>query len=220
MRLVSDRGNTLDPYGAAVLSRVYFLPPTAVSKSARSRPQIRWTAPSRLPRRLGLAGLPPRTPTNDASAQSPDALVAALEVAARRTRLAAWRSAPIPDGIELLIKVAARKASAPMELGADPHYVCAAAIYYLEKVLWEGSDPYRALGLNKPSSPAETAARLWAFMDWLQPYIGTNHPEARFADRVLDAWDIVHASEARARSPWATFIHGAWARRLNLRPRG
>jgi hypothetical protein len=161
--------------------------------------------------------LPPR---DDAAvnpgARSLDALTAALAVAARRTRLVACRNAPMPQGIELLVRVAAGNEPAPAELGADRDYVRAAAIYYLEKVLWEDGDPYRVLGLNRPSPPAETAARLWTFMDWLQPYIGTTHPEARFADRVLDAWDIVHAAETRWRAPWATFIPKAWTRRLTL----
>jgi hypothetical protein len=121
------------------------------------------------------------------------ALYAALRLARNPALKFRFQEEPLPAGMSRLIRLAsfppgAAYADAKFN-GANPVFLRAAAIFYLECVLWvEGGSHFRALGLQPDASQGEIAEAAWILMAWLYPYIGSANDEAAFADRVLDAW--------------------------------
>ena len=73
--------------------------------------------------------------------------------------------------------------------GKDPAFIRAAAIYYVENVLWaDKGDHYRTLGLSASASQDDLAEHFRWLMWWLLPFLGRPAPESPFAENVLNAW--------------------------------
>jgi hypothetical protein len=131
----------------------------------------------------------------DERTTSPDAVKAAVGLARDPRLIAQYRREPLPAGIPRLIRVAARVEGRPdgatQLSGVDPTYLHAAAIFFLEEVLWfDGADPSRVLGFAPGASPDEVARNVRLLMQWLHPYIGSGHREGAFAERVIAAWEL------------------------------
>jgi len=132
----------------------------------------------------------------------PDALAAALLLARLPSLAQAAREQALPPDILSLIRVAA---GSPETLrrsvhltGKDPTFIRAAAVYYLEQVLWtDESDHYRVLGLMPGASRDRVAEHTRWLMRWLLPYLGGSQPESAQFERVLTAWGALKTSEER-----------------------
>jgi hypothetical protein len=127
------------------------------------------------------------------AAGSSAALYAALRLVRNPALKSRFQQEPLPAGMARLIRLASfTQGSDYPETsldGADPVFLRAAAIYYLECVAWvEGGSHFRALGLRSGASKGHIAEAAWTLMEWLHPFVGTSEHEAAFADRVLDAW--------------------------------
>jgi hypothetical protein len=109
---------------------------------------------------------------------------------------------PLPDDVLILIRIAAGSSEAldqaTAATGKDPAFVRAAAIFYLQQVLWaRGSDSYRALGAPPESGQKELAEHVRWLMKWLHPDRGASEVNKIYADRVLKAWDKLKTPERR-----------------------
>ena len=121
------------------------------------------------------------------------ALYAALRLARNPALKSRFQEEPLPAGMSRLIRLASLPPGAAYAEtkfnGANPVFLRAAAIFYLECVLWvEGGSHFRALGLQPDASQGQIAESAWILLALLYPYIGSSNHEAVFADRVLDAW--------------------------------
>jgi len=146
---------------------------------------------------------------------SPAALHAALRLARNPGLKRKFQHEPLPDGIRWLIRVASQPPAAAHPgtklNGADPVFLRAASIFFLESVLWmEGGNPFRALGLPPGASQNDIAVAAWTLMLWLHPFIGSAEPEGVFADRVMDAWIALKAGAGRYRVFEAASAHRRW----------
>jgi len=135
---------------------------------------------------------------------SPAALYAALRLVRNPALKSKFRQEPLPAGMSRLIRLASftqgREYPETSLDGADPFFLRAAAIYYLECVAWvEGGSHLGALGLRSGASKGQIAEAAWTLMEWLHPSIGTDDHEAAFADRVLDAWTALKTGQSGGR---------------------
>ena len=126
------------------------------------------------------------------------ALAAALRVARTPLVRHALRTEPIAEGIRQLFEIAAGRPDAVTEAialtGKDPHFLTAAAIYYIEEVLWApDASPHRVLGLTSGASFDRLADHLDVLLEWLlAPHAGEDRRPA--LARVRSAWQAIDSS--------------------------
>jgi hypothetical protein len=130
------------------------------------------------------------------------ALFHALDLLRRPILAAAMREQPVPDGVLLLVRIAADDAAALNEAAAivsEPRpRIREAAVLYLQHVLLAGADHYRALGVERGAAQEKLREHFGALMKWLHPDRARSQWEATFAERVLAAWDVLKSPERRA----------------------
>jgi hypothetical protein len=133
-----------------------------------------------------------------------DALRAAIGMFYVPSRVHLMRSAPLPAGINLVLRLAAGDADAPDEAerlcGRSADVTRPAAIFFIEQVLLcsEG-DSYRLLGLDAAATTAELRAHMALLLKWLHPDRNGETHRAHLAQRVIQAWDKVKTPERRQR---------------------
>jgi hypothetical protein len=113
------------------------------------------------------------------------------------------RTAPLPDGMQTLLKIAAEDEPTEIELAAlmeRPRPVIReAAAFYIEQVLLApDSDHYRVLGLTPDASVQELRRNMALLLSWLHPDKNPTGERAVFAARVTGAWDTLRSPERRA----------------------
>jgi len=82
--------------------------------------------------------------------------------------------------------------------GKAPDFIRAAAMFYLEQVLWIGGpEPYRDLGVPRDAPQEQLVTHLQAAMEWLRPYMGGGQRESVLAERILMAWFALSTPERR-----------------------
>jgi hypothetical protein len=133
-----------------------------------------------------------------------DALRAAIGMFYVPSRVHVMRSAPLPSGINLLLRLAAGDADAAdeaqklCERSAD--VTRPAAAFFIEQVLLCASDDsYRLLGLDNTATAAELRAHMALLLKWLHPDRGGEAHRLHLAQRVIQAWDKVKTPERRQR---------------------
>jgi hypothetical protein len=112
------------------------------------------------------------------------------------------RSAPLPDGVSEIIRVAAgdEKAieRAVRAVGRSNEEVREAAEFYVEQVLlYPGADSYRVLGANPDASYDELRRSMALLLRWLHPDGGRHSERSVFASRVTDAWNDLKTKDRR-----------------------
>lgn len=137
------------------------------------------------------------------------ALHAALGLAAQPNLIPQARKTAFPDGVPLLLEVAAGDRAAIERCrkltDASEDRIRAASEFYLEQVLLsDQSDSYRTLGADPSASPADLRRNMALLMRWLHPDTFA-HRDGRaqidrtvFAEKVSAAWEDLKSDERRA----------------------
>jgi len=113
------------------------------------------------------------------------------------------RSAPLPDGILILLRIAAgdedaqRVASALTDRPRD--VVRRAATFFIEQILFApDADSYRVLGTNSQATAAELRSNVALLLRWLHPDHDPHDEHSIFVSRVTAAWNNLKTPERRA----------------------
>lgn len=114
------------------------------------------------------------------------------------------RRRPLPQGVLLLIKIAAGCPETARHVGeltsAEPARVRKAAVLYLQTVVLDvGADNYRLLGLPRDAALPQLREHMHWLMKWLHPDRAPDEWESASAHRVLAAWQELKSPERRAR---------------------
>lgn len=130
------------------------------------------------------------------------ALRVAVELMLMPSRARHLRDAALPDGVALLLRIAAGDASAEREAVAASErpikVVREASTFFIEQMLLHpDADSYRVLGVNRTAPATELRQHMALLMRWLHP--DTNRAETRgiFVNRVNRAWDDLKTPDRR-----------------------
>jgi hypothetical protein len=111
------------------------------------------------------------------------------------------RKAPLPDGIETLLRIAGNEGAvvhqASRAAGVPPGIVHDAAVFFIEQaMLFPEADAYRVLGA-RPGAPSSKLRRnMSLLLRWLHPDHGRDE-HAVFAHRVTEAWGALKSDDRR-----------------------
>jgi hypothetical protein len=113
------------------------------------------------------------------------------------------RSAPLPDDVLILVRIAAGDEEATREAAESagrPRYVVReAAAFFIEQVLLHpGADSYRVLGARPEAPYGELRRNMALLLKWLHPDSDRQGQRAVFATRVTRAWNDLKTQERRA----------------------
>lgn len=127
------------------------------------------------------------------------ALSAAVDLLRIPSQARMMRSAPLPSGILLLLRLAAEDGEALLDAenitkrARESHRD--AAIFFIEQILLaSNSDAYRMLGLDKTATAVEMRRHMAYLLKWLHPDRNTDPHKGRLARRVLLAWNELSAA--------------------------
>lgn len=133
-----------------------------------------------------------------------DALGVALALYRQPSLAAEWRERPLPDGVELLLRLACREQAA-LELarqrsGLAENDCVEAATFGLQQLLFTAhADAYRVLGGASSSSQGQLRQHYRWLIKWLHPDRHDDGWESVYADRVNLAWQALKTPDRRAR---------------------
>lgn len=132
-----------------------------------------------------------------------NALQTAIDLMQAPSRVRVARTRPLPEEIELLLRIAARDAQALGEAerasGRDREFLRAAAMFFIEQILLgPQSDSYRALGGEATTPTAELRRNMALLLRSLHPDLEPQGDNAAAAWRVARAWNDVKTKERRA----------------------
>lgn len=135
--------------------------------------------------------------------ESTAALRAAIEIVHVPSQVRLLRSEPLPDGVPLLLRIAAGDAEAEA-YAADatqrPREVIRnAAAFFIEQILLHpDADSYRALGATPQAGNNELRRNMALLVRWLHPDVDGHAARSALATRVTMAWDSLKTPERRA----------------------
>lgn len=113
------------------------------------------------------------------------------------------RSEPLPEGVVVLLRIAAGEAEAEQEAAAitrrSPETIRRAAAFFIEQILFAPeADSYRVLGADAAASAGELRRNAALLFKWLHPDRDAHGARAVFASRVTGAWNDLKTPERRA----------------------
>uniref|UniRef100_UPI00403F605B J domain-containing protein n=1 Tax=Hyphomicrobium sp. ghe19 TaxID=2682968 RepID=UPI00403F605B len=115
----------------------------------------------------------------------------------------ATRSKPLPDGVGLLLFVAAGDegvtTNAARTTGRSPEFLLEAAQFFIEQILLSpASDSYRILGADRTATSIELRRNMALLLKILHPDHYQNVQRSIFAGRVTEAWNNLKTLERRS----------------------
>jgi hypothetical protein len=130
------------------------------------------------------------------------ALEAALYLTQFPAQVRLIRSRPLPDGVEVLLRIAAHDDEAIKQasewLGRSPETVRQAAAFFIEQILFcPEANSYRVLGATKDASNGELRRNMALLLRWLHPDLDPHGERSVFARRVTLAWNDLKTKERR-----------------------
>lgn len=136
-------------------------------------------------------------------ADAATAVRVAIDLLQMPSRARTIRQSPLPDGMALLLRVAATEPAATAEAaaltGRTSDVVFQASVFFVEQVLLApGTDSYRVLGASPQSSSADLRRNMALLVRWLHPDVKQSTDRASFVNRVTVAWDDLKTAERRA----------------------
>jgi len=144
------------------------------------------------------------------------ALRIAMDLMQVPSRARSLRSAPLPEGIPILLQVAAgneevtREAACAMDRSADA--VRSAAVFFIEQILLSPeADSYRVLGAGPGATNSELRRNMSQLLKRFHPDADRSGYRSSFAARVTLAWQDLKTPARRAAYD---------ASRQDLRPNG
>lgn len=113
------------------------------------------------------------------------------------------RSEPLPDGVLVLLRIAAGDAEAELNAvelsGRSRGVIRRAATFFIEQILFApDADSYQVLGASPHASTAELRRNLALLMRWLHPDLDARGERSVFVGRVTTAWNNLKTPERRA----------------------
>jgi hypothetical protein len=113
------------------------------------------------------------------------------------------RSEPLPDGVLLLLRIAAGDEEADrtaIDLTGRPREtVQRAATFFIEQILFAPSaDSYRVLGSNAQANAGELRRNVALLLKWLHPDLDPKGERSVFVGRVTAAWNNLKTPDRRA----------------------
>ena len=113
------------------------------------------------------------------------------------------RSAPLPDGVLTLLRIAAGDEEATSQAiaatGRSRETVREAAAFFIEQILFcPEADSYRVLGARPEASKSELRRNMALLLRWLHPDHDPQGERSVFAGRVTRAWNDLKTQERRA----------------------
>lgn len=131
------------------------------------------------------------------------ALRLALDLLYVPWRVRLVRSEPLPEGVALLLRIAAGDAAAQQEAvkvaGRPPEVIRQAATFFIEQILLSPeADSYRVLGASPDAADSELRRNMAALMTWLHPDLTSENERSLFAPRIATAWNDLKTPERRA----------------------
>ena len=126
----------------------------------------------------------------------------AIDLLQMPSRVRMIRQAPLPAGMELLLRVAAgdhgAAAEAAAATGRTESTISDAAGFFVEQVLLApDADSYRVLGGVKESTAVDLRRNMALLVRWMHPDVAKGNDRARFVARVTFAWDDVKTPDRR-----------------------
>lgn len=112
------------------------------------------------------------------------------------------RSEPLPEGVPLLLRIAAgeeeAERSAVAVSGRSRETVRRSAVFFIEQILFAPTaDSYRVLGASPQASAGELRRNVALLLRWLHPDRDANGARSVFANRVTEAWNNLKTPERR-----------------------
>lgn len=131
------------------------------------------------------------------------ALRMALDLVHVPSRVRYLRSLPLPEGVPLLLRIAAsdeRAGELAVELtGRSVERLREAAFFFIEQILFApNADSYRVLGADPGATAAELRRNMALLQRWLHPDVQHHDNRAVFARRVAVAWNDLKTPARRA----------------------
>ncbi len=113
------------------------------------------------------------------------------------------RSEPLPDGVLILLRIAAGDAEAErvgaLSVDRSTEVLRQAATFFLEQILFApNTDSYRVLGAAPQATAAELRRNVGLLLRWLHPDLDPQGSRSIFARRVTAAWNDLKTPERRA----------------------
>src|SRR5690348_8237224 len=130
------------------------------------------------------------------------ALEAALYLMQSPSQVRLIRSRPLPDGVDVLLRIAADDADTIRQatewLGRSPKTIRQAAAFFIEQILFfPDADSYRVLGATSEASNGDLRRNMALLLRWLHPDIDRNSERSVFARRVTRAWNDLKTQDRR-----------------------
>jgi hypothetical protein len=131
------------------------------------------------------------------------ALKAALDLLHVPSQVRVFRSEPLPDGVPILLRIAAgddeASEEAALSLDRSREIISSAAAFYIEQILFaSNADSYRVLGATPQASAHELRHNVALLMRWLHPDLDPRGERACFVSKVTAAWNNLKTPERRA----------------------
>lgn len=133
---------------------------------------------------------------------NPAAFKAAIDLMQVPSRVRQFRTQPLPNGMTLLLRVAAGDRQAEDEAialtGRPPAVIREAAVFFIEQILLSpDADSYRRLGARSTATNAELHLNMVLLLRGLHPDVAAGD-RSLFAYRITAAWDQLKTAERRA----------------------
>jgi hypothetical protein len=131
------------------------------------------------------------------------ALKIAIDLVHVPSQVRLWRSEPLPDGVQILLRIAAgddeAECTAVTLTGRSGNMVRQAATFFIEQILFApDADSYRVLGAGPQASAGELRRNVALLLRWLHPDMDPKGERAIFIGRVTAAWNDLKTPERRA----------------------
>jgi hypothetical protein len=130
------------------------------------------------------------------------ALKLAIDLTLIPSRVRMLRASPLPEGVPLLLRIAASNQEAMREAvettAKPPETVQAAAAFFIEQILLRpGADSYHILGARPDATAAQLRQNFALLLRWLHPDVSENAQRSIFVTRVTCAWNDLKTPERR-----------------------
>lgn len=130
------------------------------------------------------------------------ALKVAVDLLHFPSQAALIRAGPLPEGVPLLLRIAAGNTEAISQAlaseGRSLETIREATAFFLEQVLLHAdADSYRVLGATPEASYAKLRHNMTLLLQWLHPDLDRRGARSVFAARVTGAWNDLKTPERR-----------------------
>ncbi len=131
------------------------------------------------------------------------ALRVAIDLMQVPSRVRLYQNEPLPHGMTLLLRVAAKADGALEEaetlLARPAPLLHDAATFFVEQILLAPNvDSYRVLGAGPGSTTADLRRNMALLLRWLHPDVAADRDRSVFAGRVATAWDSLKTKDRRS----------------------